>query len=391
LTVQIITLKYQDVFKKYALKYKIFRELYQSDLYGLEIRDINSNNLESIKSITLSNKEICYKYQNHDSFDLLIISSLSKMVELINDIKSNGPENIGQKIQTVFDNYVNYEKNSITIGSRKFDLNKHYILGILNTTPDSFSDGGKYNKIDSAVSYSFDMINSGADIIDVGGESTRPNSDIVDAEEEIKRVNPVIKKIKELKKDQLISIDTTKSVVAESAILNGAEIINDISGFTFDENMFQIAKDYNVWSILMHIKGNPKTMQNNPYYEEVISEIMDFLSRQIDKALKFGINKIIVDPGIGFGKRIIDNYEIIKRLEEFKSLGFPILIGLSRKSFLGKSLNLDVDERENATSVSETIAMLNGATFIRTHNVSKTKEASKIVNYLNNLSSIGNV
>jgi dihydropteroate synthase len=391
LTVQIITLKYQDVFKKYALKYKIFRELYQSDLYGLEIRDINSNNLESIKSITLSNKEICYKYQNHDSFDLLIISSLSKMVELINDIKSNGPENIGQKIQTVFDNYVNYEKNSITIGSRKFDLNKHYILGILNTTPDSFSDGGKYNKIDSAVSYSFDMINSGADIIDVGGESTRPNSDIVDAEEEIKRVNPVIKKIKELKKDQLISIDTTKSVVAESAILNGAEIINDISGFTFDENMFQIAKDYNVWSILMHIKGNPKTMQNNPYYEEVISEIMDFLSRQIDKALKFGINKIIVDPGIGFGKRIIDNYEIIKRLEEIKSLGFPILIGLSRKSFLGKSLNLDVDERENATSVSETIAMLNGATFIRTHNVSKTKEASKIVNYLNNLSSIGNV
>lgn len=391
MTVQIITLKYQDVFKKYALKYKIFRELYQSDLYGLEIRDINSNNLESIKSITLSNKEICYKYKNHDSFDLLIISSLSKMVELINDIKSNGPENIGQKIQNVFDNYVNYEKNSITIGSRKFDLNKHYILGILNTTPDSFSDGGNYNKIDSAVSHSFDMINSGADIIDVGGESTRPNSDFVDAKEEINRVTPIIKKIKELKKDQLISIDTTKSVVAESAILNGAEIINDISGFTFDENMFQIAKDYNVWSILMHIKGNPKTMQNNPYYEEVISEIMDFLSRQIDKALKFGINKIIVDPGIGFGKRIIDNYEIIKRLEEFKSLGFPILIGLSRKSFLGKSLNLDVDERENATSVSETIAMLNGATFIRTHNVNKTKEASKIVNYLNNLSSIGNV
>lgn len=391
MTVQIITLKYQDVFKKYALKYKIFRELYQSDLYGLEIRDINSNDLESIKSITLSNKEICYKYKNHDSFDLLIISSLSKMVELINDIKSNGPENIGQKIQNVFDNYVNYEKNSITIGSRKFDLNKHYILGILNTTPDSFSDGGNYNKIDSAVSHSFDMINSGADIIDVGGESTRPNSDFVDAKEEINRVTPIIKKIKELKKDQLISIDTTKSVVAESAILNGAEIINDISGFTFDENMFQIAKDYNVWSILMHIKGNPKTMQNNPYYEEVISEIMDFLSRQIDKALKFGINKIIVDPGIGFGKRIIDNYEIIKRLEEFKCLGFPILIGLSRKSFLGKSLNLDVDERENATSVSETIAMLNGATFIRTHNVNKTKEASKIVNYLNNLSSIGNV
>ncbi|MBZ0184539.1 MAG: dihydropteroate synthase [Melioribacteraceae bacterium] len=391
MTVQIITLKYQDVFKKYAMKYKIFRELYQSDLYGLEIRDINSNDLESIKSITLSNKEICYKYKNHDSFDLLIISSLSKMVELINEIKSNGPENIGQKIQNVFDNYVNYEKNSITIGSRKFDLNKHYILGILNTTPDSFSDGGNYNKIDSAVSHSFDMINSGADIIDVGGESARPGSDIVDAKEEINRVTPIIKKIKELKKDQLISIDTTKSVVAESAILNGAEIINDISGFTFDENMFQIAKDYNVWSILMHIKGNPKTMQNNPYYEEVISEIMDFLSRQIDKALKFGINKIIVDPGIGFGKRIIDNYEIIKRLEEFKSLGFPILIGLSRKSFLGKSLNLDVDERENATSVSETIAMLNGATFIRTHNVNKTKEASKIVNYLNNLSSIGNV
>ena len=371
--VQLITLKYQDVFKKYSQKYKIYRYLYQIDLYGIEIRDIDDNQTNSIKKIILDNQEICYSCKKENKFDLLFISTLSKLIELINQIKFNGIEDIGIKIQSVLYNYLNYEKDSIKIESKTFNFNKHYILGILNTTPDSFSDGGKFNNLDSAVSHSFDMINAGADIIDIGGESTRPGAEKIETDEEIKRVIPVIQKIKKLKPDQIISIDTTKSIVAESAILNGADIINDISGFTNDENMFQIARDYNVWSILMHMKGNPADMQNNPYYDEVISEIIDFFSRQVDKALINGVTKLIIDPGIGFGKRIIDNYEIIKRLEEFKGLGFPILIGLSRKSFLGKSLNLDVDERENATSISESIAMMNGAIFIRTHNVRKTK------------------
>ena len=389
--VQLITLKYQDVFKKYSQKYKIYRDLYQIDLYGIEIRDIDDNQTNSIKKIILDNQEICYSCKKENKFDLLFISTLSKLIELINQIKFNGIEDIGIKIQSVLYNYLNYEKDSIKIESKTFNFNKHYILGILNTTPDSFSDGGKFNNLDSAVSHSFDMINAGADIIDIGGESTRPGAEKIETDEEIKRVIPVIQKIKKLKPDQIISIDTTKSIVAESAILNGADIINDISGFTNDENMFQIARDYNVWSILMHMKGNPADMQNNPYYDEVISEIIDFFSRQVDKALINGVTKLIIDPGIGFGKRIIDNYEIIKRLEEFKGLGFPILIGLSRKSFLGKSLNLDVDERENATSISESIAMMNGAIFIRTHNVRKTKEASKLIGYLNNLSTLGNV
>ncbi len=389
--VQLITLKYSDVFKKYSQKYKIYRDFYQIDLCGLEIRDITSEHSEVIKQIILNNKEICYTVQKENTLDFLIISTITKLIELINHIKSNGPEDIGIKIKSVINNYLSYEKNIIQIGSKNFDLSKHYIFGILNVTPDSFSDGGKYENLDSAVSHSFDMINSGADIIDIGGESTRPGSVAIDAQDEINRVIPIIKKIKELKKDQLISIDTTKSIVAERAIINGAEIINDISGFTFDEDMFQIARDYDVWSVLMHLKGIPKTMQSNPFYEEVISEIFDFFSRQIDKALKHGIKKIILDPGIGFGKRIIDNYEIIKRLEEFKSLGFPILVGLSRKSFLGKSLNLELEERENATSLSESIAMLNGATFVRTHNVKKTKEASQLISYFNNLSLLGNV
>lgn len=277
-------------------------------------------------------------------------------------------------------NNISYLFNGIEL---KFDTPK--IMGILNVTPDSFSDGGKYFSVNMAVDHALEMIDDGADIIDVGGESTRPNSDPVTLDEELNRTIPVIKKITSVRKDIIVSIDTTKSEVADQALDNGASIINDISGLTFDERMISIAKKFNAGLVIMHIKGNPKTMQQNPNYDDVVSEVSNFLKMQSDKAFSNGINKIIIDPGIGFGKRMEDNFELIKRLEEFKSIGYPIMIGLSRKSFIGKSLGLETFERDTATVILETVSVLKSARIIRTHNVKYCNQMVKLVNnFLNN-------
>lgn len=267
-----------------------------------------------------------------------------------------------------------------TLNKAEINFDKPRIMGILNATPDSFSDGGKYLSLDSAVDHALEMINDGADIIDVGGESTRPGSDQVTIEEELNRTIPLIKKIKSLRKDILISIDTTKSEVAEQALDNGATIINDISGLTFDERMINVAKRYNSAVVIMHIKGNPKTMQQNPFYDDVVKEVYDYLEFQCNKAINNGVNKIIIDPGIGFGKRIDDNFKLISELDKFKSIGYPIMMGLSRKSFIGKTLNLDTDERDVATVILEAISVLKSAKIIRTHNVKYCNQMVKLVN-----------
>lgn len=267
-----------------------------------------------------------------------------------------------------------------TLNKAEINFDKPRIMGILNATPDSFSDGGKYLSLDSAVDHALEMINDGADIIDVGGESTRPGSDQVTLEEELNRTIPLIKKIKSLRKDILISIDTTKSEVAEQALDNGATIINDISGLTFDESMIDVAKRYNSAVVIMHIKGNPKTMQQNPFYDDVVKEVYDYLEFQCNKAINNGVNKIIIDPGIGFGKRIDDNFKLISELDKFKSIGYPIMMGLSRKSFIGKTLNLDTDERDVATVILEAISVLKSAKIIRTHNVKYCNQMVKLVN-----------
>ncbi|MFZ2322902.1 MAG: dihydropteroate synthase [Ignavibacteriaceae bacterium] len=267
-----------------------------------------------------------------------------------------------------------------TLNKAEINFDKPRIMGILNATPDSFSDGGKYLSLDSAVDHALEMINDGADIIDVGGESTRPGSDQVTIEEELNRTIPLIKKIKSLRKDILISIDTTKSEVAEQALDNGATIINDISGLTFDERMIDVAKRYNSAVVIMHIKGNPKTMQQNPFYDDVVKEVYDYLEFQCNKAINNGVNKIIIDPGIGFGKRIDDNFKLISELDKFKSIGYPIMMGLSRKSFIGKTLNLDTDERDVATVILEAISVLKSAKIIRTHNVKYCNQMVKLVN-----------
>lgn len=270
--------------------------------------------------------------------------------------------------------------SSYKINNKVLDLTSPKIMGILNITPDSFSDGGKYINIDNALAYALKMINDGADIIDVGGESTRPGSDPVSVDEEIKRTIPLIKRLSELRKNIIISIDTTKSEVAEQALQNGADIINDISGLTFDDKIIGVAKKYNAAVIIMHIKGNPKTMQVNPHYNDLLKEVYNFLKIQSNKALNNGVEKIILDPGIGFGKSVDDNFSLIKNLGKFESLGYPLLIGLSRKSFIGKTLDLNVEERDVATVILETISVLRSAKIIRTHNVKYCRQMVKLVN-----------
>jgi dihydropteroate synthase len=257
---------------------------------------------------------------------------------------------------------------------------KTYIMGVLNVTPDSFSDGSLYFNKDKAVQHALKLVEDGADIIDIGGESTRPGSEPISAKEEIRRTVPVIKAIsKEIKIP--ISIDTYKSEVARCALDAGASIVNDISGLRFDPEMPKVVAKYGVPAIIMHIKGRPKDMQQNPVYEALIPEIMDYLRISIRLANKFGIpdNKIIIDPGIGFGKTFEHNLEIIKNLKEFTILGKPVAIGVSRKAFIGKILgDIPPSERLEGTSAAVAISILNGANIIRVHDVKEISKVAKV-------------
>ncbi len=248
-------------------------------------------------------------------------------------------------------------------------------MGVLNVTPDSFFDGGKHHTMEGALDHALLMIEEGADIIDIGGESTRPFADPVPEEEELGRVIPVIERLRG-NSDVLISVDTYKAGVASEALKAGADIVNDISGLTYDEDMAGVVARNDAWVVLMHIKGTPRNMQADPHYDDVIAEISDFLLGRIDHAVRAGIDpeKIIVDPGIGFGKRVGDNLRILKMLREFKKLGRPILIGTSMKSFIGKITGLPVEERVEGTLASLAVALMNGADILRVHDVKKAKK-----------------
>jgi dihydropteroate synthase len=266
------------------------------------------------------------------------------------------------------------------LNSQELNFSSPKIVGILNITPDSFSDGGKYYSKNEAVNHALRMLEEGADIIDIGGESTRPGSESISDEDELKRTIPVIKELISLRNNIIISIDTTKSKVAEQALDCGASIINDISGLTFDAKMISVAQKFKAAIVIMHIKGNPKTMQENPHYADVVKEVYTFLKEQSKYAAENGISKIIIDPGIGFGKRIEDNFTLINKLNEFESIGYPIMIGLSRKSFIGKTLNMDVFDRDIPTVIMEAISVLKSARLIRTHNVKYCTQMVKLVN-----------
>jgi dihydropteroate synthase len=262
--------------------------------------------------------------------------------------------------------------------SRKLELGGYtLIMGILNVTPDSFSDGGLFAKVEAAVEHAEDMVAQGADIIDVGGESSRPGADTVSVEAEKARVLPVIERLVGTV-EVPISIDTYKSSVARDALSMGACIVNDITALRGDPDMASVVAEAGAPVILMHMKGTPKDMQLDPHYDSLIPEIASFLRTRIQAAIDAGIpqNQIIIDPGIGFGKTVAHNLEIIRRLREFKSLGKPILIGTSRKSFIGKVLGLSTDDRLEGTAASIAVAIANGADIVRVHDV---KEAARVV------------
>ena len=257
---------------------------------------------------------------------------------------------------------------------------KTHVMGILNVTPDSFFDGGRYIDRDRAIEHGIRMFEQGADIIDVGGESTRPYSKRIPLNEELKRVIPVIEGLsKEI--DIPISIDTYKSEVAQEAIKAGASIINDISAFRFDPDMPKVASRMQTPVILMHMKGRPEDMQDDPHYDDLISEIISFLRNAKKVATDHGIREdhIIIDPGIGFGKRIEHNLEIIRSLSSFSVLGCPILVGASNKAFIGKIVGDEIEQRETGTMAVIACAIMNGAHIVRVHNVKKAVETARMV------------
>ncbi len=263
---------------------------------------------------------------------------------------------------------------------RDFPCNSPIIMGILNVTPDSFSDGGRHVTLRDAAAHAQRMIEDGADIIDIGGESTRPLADPVDEEEELSRVIPVIEKVRDIS-DIPISVDTYKASVAHEALRAGADIINDISGLTYDDRMAHVVAEHGAYAVIMHIRGTPKNMQENPVYDNVVAEIMAFLRRQSIHAVKAGVDerKIIVDPGIGFGKRVEDNLRILKMLNLFKELGKPLLIGTSMKSFIGKVTDSPLEERVEGTLATLAVAFMNGADIFRVHDVGRARKVLTMV------------
>lgn len=352
--------------------------------YAIEIRNISENFFEDTKNfLSKLNLFTSHFSINGTFFDLLLYcDSLIFLKSILLHNKNQSTEQLISCLVQSIENYYLSTCQEYVIGNKVFNFREPYLMGILNVTPDSFSDGGKFYNRSSAVKRAFEMIEEGADIIDIGGESTRPGSDPVTAEEEIERIIPVIEEIMIRDPSVIISVDSYKSQVAKAALEHGAKIINDISGFTFDPEIADVCKEHNATAILMHIRGKPKTMQQNPQYEEIITDIYSFLSTQIQYAKSKGIKNIILDPGIGFGKSAEDNFTILKRLNDFRSLGYPILIGLSRKSFIGKTLNLEIGERDLPSAVLESISILNSARIIRTHNVRNGKQIIKLLSKL---------
>lgn len=253
------------------------------------------------------------------------------------------------------------------------------VMGVLNVTPDSFSDGNQFMDPEFAKAHALEMSGAGADIIDIGGESTRPGSNPVSAEVELERVIPVIVSIRKVS-DIPISIDTTKSIVAEKALGAGADWINDISGLTFDKKMAKTAVKFSAPVVIMHMQGKPVDMQKKVEYSDLIGEIKTFFKTRIAYAVENGIreDRIILDPGIGFGKTVDDNFTIIRNLGEIKMLGYPVLIGVSRKSFIGKILDKDVRQRLMGTAAAVAGSIIFGADIIRVHDVEEMKQVAMV-------------
>jgi len=319
--------------------------------------------------------------------DVLLLGTEKQYRLLVEKLKRQpfGLAEIAEELRNLLTNFkrkrweIECAKYTLRLGGRTL------IMGILNVTPDSFANGGRYDRIDSALLQAERMAEGGADIIDVGGESTRPGARPVPLKEEIKRTIPVIKRL--AKRINLpISIDTYKSRVAREALDSGASLVNDISALRMDKEMAGVVSRYKAPLILMHMQGRPSNMQKNPTYGDVVGEIISFLKERIEFAREEKIDeeRIIIDPGIGFGKTTEHNLQIFNRLSEFKSLGRPILVGPSRKSVIGNVLNLPVEERLEGTAAAVAASILNGADIIRVHDVREMKRVVDMTNAILN-------
>jgi dihydropteroate synthase len=271
-----------------------------------------------------------------------------------------------------------YSKKTLNANGKIIDLSVPIVMGILNVTPDSFYDGGKYTSEKSILERVEKMLFEGAGIIDIGGYSSRPNAHDISIEEELTRVVPFIKKIKQEFPDSIVSIDTFRSEVARKSIDAGADIINDISGGSLDPEMFQTVSDLKVPYILMHMKGTPQTMVKLSQYQNMMVELIDYFQQKINQLQNLGVTEIVIDPGLGFAKTMDQNYELIRKLTYFNSLNFPILVGLSRKSMIYKTLGVSPEDTLNGTTVLNTIALMNGASILRVHDVKECVEAVKL-------------
>ena len=271
---------------------------------------------------------------------------------------------------------------TIKLKERLLDLSGPIIMGILNVTPDSFYDGGFYDNQKKVIDQVEKMINDGASIIDIGGYSSRPGADNISPDVELARVLPIVKLIKERFSKILISIDTFRSEVAKQCVENGADIINDISGGSLDSKMFETVAKLNVPFIIMHMRGNPSNMMDKTDYENIIEEMENYFSKKIELAKSFGVNDIIIDPGFGFAKTTKQNFDILKNLTYLKKLDKPLLVGVSRKSMIYKTLNLSPIDSLNGSTVLHTILLLKGANIIRVHDVKEANECIRLVNEL---------
>jgi len=290
------------------------------------------------------------------------------------------PSSLSQKGHSLLDNYLRSDYK-IDCRGKVLDLgSRTHIMGILNVTPDSFSDGGRFADADPALAHARDMAAAGADIIDIGGESTRPGAAPLSREDELRRIIPLIERLSS-ELTVPISVDTYKSSVAQEAIRAGAAIVNDISGLRFSHDMANVVAESGVAVVIMHIKGTPRDMQQSPAYGDLVGEVMDYLEEGIEIATKAGVDreKILIDPGIGFGKTLEHNLIIMNRLDEFRALGRPVLLGPSRKKFIGTVLGVPVpDQRVDGTAATVSLGIERGASIVRVHDVARMAQVAKM-------------
>lgn len=360
----------------------------KSAFFRIRVADVDSRGANILKQqflsvggeVAVSRNSLSLSVVKTDVIIFATLSQINRASERLS-LQPFGLKALSEEIKTAVDNFISGKKKIFDASGKKILIGKKtLVMGILNVTKDSFSDGGDFLKYECAVRRAEQIVSEGADIVDVGGESTRPGSSPVSAKEELRRVLPVVKYIS--KKTKIpVSIDTYKSVVAKACINEGACIVNDVSGLRFDKKMAGIVSSKRCGLVIMHMKGSPADMQFNPTYKDVLFETINFFYDRISFAEEHGIdpNRIIIDPGIGFGKTVSHNLEIISRLREYRTIGAPVLVGASRKSFIGKILDSPVDDRLEGSIASAVASAINGADIVRAHDVKETARALSVI------------